>query len=226
MFLPKEGPRSRLAGVVWPNIAQPLHGVKLLGGHASVDFDFSSELVMKIVAKTVELVDEIAKINGPKPTFDDAMCACYAKIEIDLLSNPSEISSSKLIASQIHVTTSKYQRDDVNISLDDVKVADSEEAQEDYTDMFWGTLAFASGIRLSWIKWKESKTSKALRRYIIGCSKMFLTILFQMKDVFCDRPSGLPVGMHGLPPDFYKKLGGSVWEAACLRYGNDGPMSS
>ncbi|GKB83358.1 hypothetical protein Tco_0950253, partial [Tanacetum coccineum] len=31
-------------------------------------------------------------------------------------------------ASQIHVTTSKYPRDDVKISLDDVKVADSEEA--------------------------------------------------------------------------------------------------
>nr|GEV37618.1 hypothetical protein [Tanacetum cinerariifolium] len=40
VFWPKEDPRSRLAGISPPNIAQPLHGVKLLGGSASVDFDF------------------------------------------------------------------------------------------------------------------------------------------------------------------------------------------
>nr|GFD30787.1 hypothetical protein [Tanacetum cinerariifolium] len=47
VFWPKEDPRIRLAGIFPPNIARPLHGVKLLGGPASVDIDFCNELVMK-----------------------------------------------------------------------------------------------------------------------------------------------------------------------------------
>nr|GEX97058.1 hypothetical protein [Tanacetum cinerariifolium] len=66
VFWLKEDPRSRLAGVFPPNISRPLHGVKLLGGHASVDFNFSTELVMKRVAKTIELMGIIAKINDPQ----------------------------------------------------------------------------------------------------------------------------------------------------------------
>ncbi|GJV12371.1 ankyrin repeat-containing protein ITN1-like protein [Tanacetum coccineum] len=66
VFWPKEDPRSRLAGIFPPNIARPLHGVKLLGGPASVDFDFCNELVMKRVAKTIELMDAIAEINDPQ----------------------------------------------------------------------------------------------------------------------------------------------------------------
>ncbi|GJT75783.1 hypothetical protein Tco_1042508 [Tanacetum coccineum] len=65
-FWPNKDPRSRLAGIFPPNIAQPLHGVKLLGGPASVDFDFSSELVMKKVAKTIVLMDTVARINDPQ----------------------------------------------------------------------------------------------------------------------------------------------------------------
>nr|GEV26827.1 hypothetical protein [Tanacetum cinerariifolium] len=63
VFWPKKDPRSRLAGVFLPNIARPLHGAKLLGEPASVDFNFSSELVTKRVAKTIMLMDTIAKIN-------------------------------------------------------------------------------------------------------------------------------------------------------------------
>ncbi|GKB64682.1 putative reverse transcriptase domain-containing protein [Tanacetum coccineum] len=63
---PKEDPRSRLAGIFPPNIARPLHGVKLLGGPASVDFEFCNELVMKRVTKTIGLMDAIAKINDPQ----------------------------------------------------------------------------------------------------------------------------------------------------------------
>nr|GEU79300.1 putative GDP-L-fucose synthase 2 [Tanacetum cinerariifolium] len=59
----KEDPRSKLAGVFPPIIARPLHGVKLLGRPASVDFNFSSELVMKRVAKIIVLMDTFAKIN-------------------------------------------------------------------------------------------------------------------------------------------------------------------
>ncbi|GKD71721.1 hypothetical protein Tco_1325811 [Tanacetum coccineum] len=66
VLLPKEDPISRLVCVFPPNIARTLHGVKLLGGPASVEFDFSSELVMERVTKTIELVDIISKINDPR----------------------------------------------------------------------------------------------------------------------------------------------------------------
>ncbi|GKC99107.1 hypothetical protein Tco_1169382 [Tanacetum coccineum] len=62
----KEDPQSRLTGVFPSNIARPSHGVKLLGGPASVDFDFCSQLVMKRVAKTIKLMDAVAKINDPQ----------------------------------------------------------------------------------------------------------------------------------------------------------------
>nr|GEY81061.1 hypothetical protein [Tanacetum cinerariifolium] len=63
---PKEDPRSRLEGVFPYNISQTLHGVMLLDGPASVDFDFSSEIVMKRVAKTIELMDAVSWINDPQ----------------------------------------------------------------------------------------------------------------------------------------------------------------
>nr|GEW68088.1 hypothetical protein [Tanacetum cinerariifolium] len=69
IFWPKEDPKSRIEGVFSPNIAWPLHGVKLLGGLASADFDFthfSSKLVMKRVAKAIGLIDAVAKINDPR----------------------------------------------------------------------------------------------------------------------------------------------------------------
>nr|GEV87062.1 hypothetical protein [Tanacetum cinerariifolium] len=66
VFWPKEDPRSRLAGVFPPNIARPIHGVKLLCGPASVNFDFCNELVMKRVAKTIAILDAVAKINDPQ----------------------------------------------------------------------------------------------------------------------------------------------------------------
>ncbi|GKE44157.1 hypothetical protein Tco_1471441 [Tanacetum coccineum] len=59
------GPRNRFAGVLPPNISRLLHGVKLLGGPGSADFDFSSELMMKRVTKSIELMDVVAKINDP-----------------------------------------------------------------------------------------------------------------------------------------------------------------
>ncbi|GKB53586.1 hypothetical protein Tco_0904339 [Tanacetum coccineum] len=69
-------PRCRLhlnvdkTKVFWPvfspSIARPMHGVKLLGGPASVPFDFCNELVMKRVAKTIALMDAVAKINDPQ----------------------------------------------------------------------------------------------------------------------------------------------------------------
>nr|GEU53063.1 hypothetical protein [Tanacetum cinerariifolium] len=49
-----------------PNIAWPMHGVKLLGGAVSVDFDFYNKLVMKRVAKTIVLMDSVTKANDPQ----------------------------------------------------------------------------------------------------------------------------------------------------------------
>nr|GFA34414.1 hypothetical protein [Tanacetum cinerariifolium] len=66
IFWPKEDPRSRLAGVFPPNISWPLHGAKLLGGPASEDFNFSNELLMKRVVKTIMFMNTIAKINDPQ----------------------------------------------------------------------------------------------------------------------------------------------------------------
>ncbi|GJY25966.1 hypothetical protein Tco_0400692, partial [Tanacetum coccineum] len=66
VFWPKEDPRSKLAGIFPSNIARPLHGVKLLGGPTSVDFDFSSELVMKRVTKTIVVMDTVTRINDPQ----------------------------------------------------------------------------------------------------------------------------------------------------------------
>ena len=66
VFWPQGDPRSMIAGVFPPNIARPLHGVKLLGGPASMDLEFSSELIMKRVTKTIELMDAVAKLKDPQ----------------------------------------------------------------------------------------------------------------------------------------------------------------
>ncbi|GJV48598.1 hypothetical protein Tco_1438810 [Tanacetum coccineum] len=76
-----EDPRSRLAGDFPPNIARPFHGAKLLDGPASVDFNFCSELVMKRVAKTIVLMDTIAKINDPQCELQ-LIRACTERIGI------------------------------------------------------------------------------------------------------------------------------------------------
>ncbi|GJS42873.1 hypothetical protein Tco_0567916 [Tanacetum coccineum] len=75
VFWLKEDPKSRLAGIFPPNISWPLHGVKLLFGPVSVDIDFSSELVMKRVSKTIKLMDAVAKNNDPQSqrSFDAAL---------------------------------------------------------------------------------------------------------------------------------------------------------
>ncbi|GKD40247.1 hypothetical protein Tco_1260454, partial [Tanacetum coccineum] len=66
LFWPKEDPRCRLEGIFPPNISQPLHGVKLLGGPVSVDVDFGSALVMKLVSTAIGLLNAVAKINDPQ----------------------------------------------------------------------------------------------------------------------------------------------------------------
>nr|GFA59308.1 putative reverse transcriptase domain-containing protein [Tanacetum cinerariifolium] len=143
----KDGPRY----VLHLNVDK----TEILCGPVSVNFDFSSELVLKRVSKTIGLMDAVTKINDPQcellllractwisklyfvmrtcppcvfesaqrsfdvalcsaleritkllrhvgivasgPTFDDALCVFNASIDINLLSNPSEIVTPKLM---------------------------------------------------------------------------------------------------------------------------------
>ncbi|GJR84768.1 hypothetical protein Tco_0155553 [Tanacetum coccineum] len=78
-FLPKEDLRNRFA-VFSPNIARPLHGVKLLGGPANADFDFSSKLVIKRVAKSIDLMDVVFK--QAQRSFDAALRSVLERIVI------------------------------------------------------------------------------------------------------------------------------------------------
>ncbi|XP_021763791.1 uncharacterized protein LOC110728456 [Chenopodium quinoa] len=66
VFSPTEDPRSRLAGVFPPDIARPVHGVKLLGGPVSADASVCGELVSQRVSKTIVLMDAIAKLEDPQ----------------------------------------------------------------------------------------------------------------------------------------------------------------
>lgn len=66
VFWPTEDPRSKLMGVFPPNIARPPLGVKLLGGPVSMDLGFCSSLVSKRVARTIELMEAVARLNDPQ----------------------------------------------------------------------------------------------------------------------------------------------------------------
>ncbi|GJV48375.1 hypothetical protein Tco_1438587 [Tanacetum coccineum] len=115
----KEELRSRLAGVFLPNTARPLHGVKLLGGPVSVDFNFSSELMAQsgFDADLRTTLERIVTTYGhgfansqwrlatlpfsfgglgmyfSGLAFNDALCKFNTKIEDDLLSNENHIVS-------------------------------------------------------------------------------------------------------------------------------------
>ncbi|GKA04933.1 hypothetical protein Tco_0684053 [Tanacetum coccineum] len=221
VFWPKEDPRSRLVGVLPPTIARPLHGVKLLGGPVSVDFDFSSELVLKRVAKSIELIDVVAKLNDPQCellllracaerivtasgpgfsdwqwrlatlpfsfgglgvysagdvlsyvflasrlqsailqtkllrhsdivsfglAFDNALNVFNVKMEIDLLSNPSEIAAPKLMKKLANVYfTSVTQMAESTFSLSTQQMALWKSQMEDHTS-YWLRVVQISGL--------------------------------------------------------------------------------
>ncbi|GKC56936.1 putative reverse transcriptase domain-containing protein [Tanacetum coccineum] len=85
VFWLKEDPRSRFTGVFPPNIARPLYGVKLLGGPVTVYFDFSIELVMKRVSKSIELMDAFGKINDRQcKLLLLRACASISKLYFDM----------------------------------------------------------------------------------------------------------------------------------------------
>nr|GFA57200.1 hypothetical protein [Tanacetum cinerariifolium] len=66
VFWPKEDPISRVVGVFPPNISLPMYVVKLLYDTTSVDLDFSSELALRRVARSIELIDVVTKLNDPQ----------------------------------------------------------------------------------------------------------------------------------------------------------------
>nr|GEX07228.1 hypothetical protein [Tanacetum cinerariifolium] len=159
VFLPKEDPRSRLAGIFPLNIARPLHGVKLLGGPASVDFDFSSELVMKRLTKTIVLMDMVASINDPQcelmllracaasgATFDDALCMFNTKMKTGLLSNLSEIATLKLMKKLTDIYFIRVtQTAESNFSLSSRQMALWQSQMKDHTSD-WLRVVLISGL--------------------------------------------------------------------------------
>ncbi len=75
VFWPSEDPRSRLPGVFPTSIARPVSGVTVLGGPVSTCPIFGSELVGKRVAKTIELMDLVARLDDPQCEL--LMCSFY-----------------------------------------------------------------------------------------------------------------------------------------------------
>ncbi|KAL8158882.1 hypothetical protein V2J09_000419, partial [Rumex salicifolius] len=65
LFWLVEDPRSRVEGVLPPNISRPHEGVKLLGGPVSLDVGFCHDLVLKRVSKTIELMEAVNKQGSP-----------------------------------------------------------------------------------------------------------------------------------------------------------------
>lgn len=66
LFWPSEDPRCRVGGLFPRNISRPTKGVKLLGGAVSLDGDFCSDLALKRVTKTIELMEAIKKLRDPQ----------------------------------------------------------------------------------------------------------------------------------------------------------------
>ncbi|GKF67501.1 hypothetical protein Tco_0197180, partial [Tanacetum coccineum] len=92
MLIKPRSPRSSFASIFPPNIARPSHGVKLLGGLVNVDFDFSSELVMKRVSKSIELMNNVTQINDPQCEFLFLRaCAGVSKLYFSMRTCSSQI---------------------------------------------------------------------------------------------------------------------------------------
>nr|GEX31074.1 hypothetical protein [Tanacetum cinerariifolium] len=148
VFWPKEDPRSRLVGVFPPAITRPLHGVKLLDGPVNVDFDFSYELVWKRVAKSIELMDAVAKLNDPQcELLLLRACAAFnVKMKIDLLCNPSEIVALKLMKKLVDIYfTSVTQMAESTFSLSPRQMALWKSQMEDHTSD-WLRVVLISGF--------------------------------------------------------------------------------
>ncbi|GKA50029.1 putative reverse transcriptase domain-containing protein [Tanacetum coccineum] len=222
VFWLKEDPRSRLVGIFPPNIARPLHGVKLLCGPASVDFEFCNELVMKRVAKTIGLMDGIAKINDPEcdvlnyaflasrlqsvglqtkllrhtgivspgSIFDDALSVFNTSMETELLSNPSEIATPKLIKKMADIYFTRVTKSAESIfSLFPQQMALWTSQREDHTSDWLRTIPI-SGLGQT----MNSKTYLCVLCYRLGiplfsvskpCSKVFAGDIYGDHDVSC-----------------------------------------
>nr|GEZ28300.1 hypothetical protein [Tanacetum cinerariifolium] len=191
-----EDPRSRLEGVFPYNISRTLHGVKLLGGLASVDFDFSSEIVMKRVAKTIELMDVVSWINDPQysgPTFDDTLRVFNTSMETGILSNPSEIDAPKLIKKMAVIYFTRVNNTvESAFSLSFRQVALWKSQMEDHTSD-WLRAVLISGLRQT----MNGKTYRCVLCYRLGvllfsfwkpwlaCSQVFAGNIYEGHVVSC-----------------------------------------
>ncbi|XP_026459150.1 uncharacterized protein LOC113359785 [Papaver somniferum] len=66
LFWPTPDPRSLIPGVFPDNIGRPSTDVKLLGGPVSLDLQFSKEMVMRRVTKTINLMSVVKKLKDPQ----------------------------------------------------------------------------------------------------------------------------------------------------------------
>nr|GEW18951.1 putative reverse transcriptase domain-containing protein [Tanacetum cinerariifolium]GEW47052.1 putative reverse transcriptase domain-containing protein [Tanacetum cinerariifolium] len=175
IFWPKEDPRSRVEGVFPPNISRPLHGVKLLGGAVSVNFGFSSELAMKRVSKTIELMDAVAKINalndltignGDSPHYPLHLGAwCLFS------SNPSEIAAPKLIKKMADIYFTRVTKDAESIfSLSPQQMALWQSQMEDHTSD-WLRVVSISGLGQA----MNGKTYRCVLCYRLGVPLFFVS---------------------------------------------------
>ncbi|XP_056695632.1 uncharacterized protein [Spinacia oleracea] len=89
---PVEDPRSRAVGVFPPDIARPLHCVKLLGGPVSSNPVFIGELVMQRMTKTIGLMDKVAQLDDPRcEMLLLRACTGISKLYFALCTCPSAI---------------------------------------------------------------------------------------------------------------------------------------
>ncbi|XP_026448896.1 uncharacterized protein LOC113349177 [Papaver somniferum] len=66
LLWPTIDPRRNEVGVFPANICKPTSGVKLLGGHVSLNTDFCSDMVTSRVDKTIALMQKIQKLHDPQ----------------------------------------------------------------------------------------------------------------------------------------------------------------
>ncbi|GKD50669.1 hypothetical protein Tco_1279645, partial [Tanacetum coccineum] len=184
IFWPKEDRRCRVEGAFPPNVSRPLHGVKLLGGAVSVDFGFSSELVMKRVSKTIELMDAVAKINDPQcelmllracteiSKLYFAMRTCpprSAALHTKLLRHVDIVASGPTFDDALYIYFTRVTKDAVStFSLSSRQMALWKSQMEDHTS-----------------DWLRAVPISGLGQTMNACSRVFLGDIYGDHAVLC-----------------------------------------
>ncbi|GJU06617.1 hypothetical protein Tco_1123047 [Tanacetum coccineum] len=207
-FLPKKDPQSRLTGVLPPNIAPPMHGVKLLGGAAIVDFDFCNEL--SVLSLLLDL--DLETGNGGLPSyplhleglvsilqeifwtyFDDAFYVFNTSMETDLLSNRSEIVAPKLMKKMADIYFTRVTKNaESTFSLSRRQVALWKFQREDHTSDWLRTVPI-SGLgqtmngktyRCVWCYWLGIPLFSMLKP-CLACSRVFAGDIYGDHAITC-----------------------------------------